>query len=45
MIGELAAMTNKNDRFAFVKDKILREFYETIRNHSLVTEMNYHDIC
>jgi len=34
----------KNKRYSFLKNKELTTFYQSIRNQSLVVEMNYHDI-
>jgi hypothetical protein len=41
---EVEEKISKKKIFAFTNDKTLCEYYQTIRNQALVTEMNYHDI-
>lgn len=41
---EMQAKVNKEKCYEFLKDDILNEFYQTIKNQSLMTELNYHDI-
>jgi hypothetical protein len=41
---EVEGKISKKKIFAFSSDKKLNEYYQSIRNQSLVTEMNYHDI-
>lgn len=44
MTRELTGKIESDRLYAFVKEKTLVEFYQTIRNRSLVAEMNYHNI-
>ncbi|HZK08696.1 MAG TPA: sulfotransferase [Bacteroidales bacterium] len=41
---EMEPRISEKKVYAFLNDKHLCEYYQTIRNQSLVTEMNYHDI-
>lgn len=41
---EMEGQISEKKIYAFRNDKYLNEYYQSIRNQSLVTEMNYHDI-
>jgi len=41
---ELQEKVKKEKCFAFLKDDELNEFYQSIKNQSLMAELNYHDI-
>ena len=41
---EMQAKVKKEKCFTFLKDDELNEFYQSIKNQSLMTELNYHDI-
>jgi hypothetical protein len=44
IIRELTGRIQSDKLYTFRNEKTLTEFYQTIRNRSLVTEMNYHNI-